>query len=29
MRQAMVDAVLGDDVYEDDHTTIELEKYCA
>lgn len=29
MREAMVNAELGDDVYEDDPTTIELEKYAA
>ncbi|KRX08473.1 Pyridoxal phosphate-dependent transferase [Pseudocohnilembus persalinus] len=29
MRQAMVDAMVGDDVYEDDITTNELQKYAA
>ncbi len=29
MREAMANAVVGDDVYEDDPTVIELEKYAA
>lgn len=29
MRQAMKDALVGDDVYQDDPTVIELEEYCA
>jgi threonine aldolase len=29
MRQAMANAEVGDDVYQDDPTTKELEKYAA
>ena len=29
MRQAMANAIVGDDVYQDDPTVIELEKYAA
>ena len=29
MREAMMDAIVGDDVYEDDPTMKELEEYAA
>lgn len=29
MREAMINSMVGDDVYEDDPTTIELEKLAA